>query len=297
MNTLFLIIFMISMLGGIGFLVLFIVGLFAKNLKIRPKRSIMIVGICIVVLLVSTFGYSATMSDEQKDEQQKRIEEEERENAEKEAALAEKDKKEAQQAEESKEAQEEKKKTDSATQKTDASKEVTTKKEEQTSSETEIEYDALQTMYLGLTNSTTIEDLDTAIAQNGLCFTKQEYNGASNEGKSLVYKIAYSDNVAVQKYADDGDCLEVSFSIKDNYAFKYAVYEKDFKEVLLYNYGTWYDFREKEPNNQYSGYYYIDLSSYDKKGIVIKYSNGNSVKTNYYKYESAKAVVDKLLGN
>lgn len=297
MNTLFLIIAIASFLIGIVFLILFIIGLFAKKLKIRPKISILAVIICVISFIYCSVGYTATMSPEQKAEQEK-IEQQKADQQENKKSDVKANNESVNDGNE-KEEKEEKEDKDSAIKKSSKQEDQKSRNTKNENQDNKKKYDALQRVFIAINKDTSIEELNTLISDNNLHFTTQEYNDDS--WTTLIYKIAYTDGVALQKYADSGDNLEVAFSNNNN-ILEYAVYNKEQngKEVIFYNFGTWYDFRETEPNNKYSGYYFIDNSTaekmFDENGIKIKYSNGNVGKTNYYAYNSAEDVLDKLLG-
>lgn len=147
------------------------------------------------------------------------------------------------------------------------------------------EYDALQTIFLNLTTTTTEDELIQIIQDNGVVYTEESYNG---DPGSTAYKIAYTEGAAQQSHADSGDYLQVDFNADDG-SFMYAEYgQKDsFRIALFYNYGIYWDFRETAPG-VYSGYYYYTAGDTSKTGITIKYSNGNEVKTAYHKVDSAE---------
>lgn len=147
-----------------------------------------------------------------------------------------------------------------------------------------VEYDTLQNLFLILSYDTTMESIDSFISDNNLEFTKEEYNGTP---KKYVYKIAYEPGVALQRYADSGDYVEVCFSQYDGF-FLYAEYFNNsaFMDALLYNYGTHWDFRESEPNNSYSGYYYSKPGKFD--GLIIEHINGSSSQTSYHPCNNAE---------
>lgn len=100
--------------------------------------------------------------------------------------------------------------------------------------------------------------------------------------KSRNYNIAFDSDVVLQKYAESGDSLEVSFNKEDG-TILYAEYfnEASFRNALYYNYGTYWDFREDELDNTYTGYYYYKPGD-TKGGITMKYDNGNSKETGYH---------------
>lgn len=157
----------------------------------------------------------------------------------------------------------------------------------------QIAYDTLQQVFLAIGLDITEEDVLDLIEENSLEYTANEYNGTI---KNRVYKIAYEEGVALQSHADSGDYIEVEFATSDG-SFLYAEYfnEKAFREVLLYNYGTYWDFREKEGNNDYTGYYYHTPGS-NKGGITIHYSNGNSTETGYHAVSTAEEALQSIIG-
>lgn len=168
--------------------------------------------------------------------------------------------------------------------------------EQETKSETEeakkVEYDDLQKVFLAITKNTTQEDILTLIDEYGLEYTAQDYNGTI---KTNHYKLAYEHDVALQKYADSGDSLEISFSKEDG-SLMYAEYfnQASFKEAIYYCYGTYWDFREREPDNSYTGYYYYTPGE-SNDGITMKYSNGNSAKTGYHDVNSGEDALANIL--
>ena len=157
---------------------------------------------------------------------------------------------------------------------------------------TSVEYDTLQQIFLALSNETTIEDLNGLIADNGLEFTSQDYNGTP---KTTHVKIAYSHDVALQRYAEEGDNIEVAFD-KQSGTFLYAEYFNldAFKTAIYYNFGTYWDFREKEANSSYTGYYYHKPGE-SRGGIVIEYSNGNKSETGYHKCSDGKEAIKNVI--
>lgn len=89
--------------------------------------------------------------------------------------------------------------------------------------------------------------------------------------------------------------LEVSFDKNDGMIL-YAEYFNDeaFMDAIYYNYGTYWDFREDEPGNTYSGYYYYKPGD-TKGGITMKYSNGNTKETGYHSVDSAEDALGDIL--
>lgn len=158
-------------------------------------------------------------------------------------------------------------------------------------SEPEIEYDDLKKMFLEITTKTTEDEINDLIKEYGLEFTVEDYNGTPKESK---YRIAYDDKVALQKYGDSGESLEVTFSKEDG-SLLIAEYfnEASFMEAILYNYGVYWDFREDTPNNEYTGYYYHKPGE-TEGGITMKYNNGNSYETGYHSVSNAKEALESI---
>ena len=130
-----------------------------------------------------------------------------------------------------------------------------------------------------LKKETTEDKLLKLIEEHSVEYTAEEYNGTP---KSRNYNIAFDSDVVLQKYAESGDSLEVSFNKEDG-TILYAEYfnEASFRNALYYNYGTYWDFREDELDNTYTGYYYYKPGD-TKGGITMKYDNGNSKETGYH---------------
>ena len=140
------------------------------------------------------------------------------------------------------------------------------------------EYDDIQKMFLAIDKDTTEDDLLKLIEEYEVAYTAEDYNGTP---KKRCYNIAFEEGAALQRYANPGDTLEVSFDKNDG-TILYAEYfnNEAFMETVYYNYGTYWDFGEDEPGNTYSGYYYYKPGD-TKGGITMKYSNGNTKETGY----------------
>ena len=153
------------------------------------------------------------------------------------------------------------------------------------------EYDDLQKMFLEIDKDITEDELLKLIEEHGVAYTAEDYNGTPKE---RCYNIAFEEGAALQRYADPGDTLEVSFDKNDG-TILYAEYfnEESFKNAIYYNYGTYWDFREDAPDNAYTGYYYHKPGD-TKGGITIKYSNGNSKETGYYSVDSAEKALSHI---
>lgn len=154
------------------------------------------------------------------------------------------------------------------------------------------EYHDLQKMFLAIDKDITEDELLKLIEEYNVAYTAEDYNGTPKE---RCYNIAFEEGAALQRYADSGDTLEVSFDKNDG-TILYAEYFNDeaFMDAIYYNYGTYWDFREDEPGNTYSGYYYYKPGD-TKGGITMKYSNGNTKETGYHSVDSAEDALGDIL--
>lgn len=177
-------------------------------------------------------------------------------------------------------------------QETKTEEQTTEPKSEPEETQKAIEYDNLQKVFLAVSKGTTENELLRLIEEYGLEYTAQDYNGTP---KTNHYKLAYEHGVALQKYADSGDSLEISFNKEDG-SLLYAEYfnQASFMNAIHYSYGTYWDFREKYPDNSYSGYYYYKPGD-TKGGITIQYNNGNSSETGYHDVSSGEDALANIL--
>ena len=136
------------------------------------------------------------------------------------------------------------------------------------------------------------DDLLKLLEEYEVAYTAEDYNGTPKE---RCYNIAFEEGAALQRYANPGDTLEVSFDKNDG-TILYAEYfnNEAFMETVYYNYGTYWDFGEDEPGNVYSGYYYHKPGD-TKGGITMKYSNGNTKETGYHSVDSAEDALGDIL--
>ena len=154
------------------------------------------------------------------------------------------------------------------------------------------EYDDIQKMFLAIDKDTTEDDLLKLLEEYEVAYTAEDYNGTP---KKRCYNIAFEEGAALQRYANPGDTLEVSFDKNDG-TILYAEYfnNEAFMETVYYNYGTYWDFGEDELGNVYSGYYYHKPGD-TKGGITMKYSNGNTKETGYHSVDSAGDALGDIL--
>lgn len=154
-------------------------------------------------------------------------------------------------------------------------------------------YDILQTFFLSIGENTTTEDVEKLVSDNGLEHTLEHYNGGVK-----TYQIAYTEGASHQSYADPGDYIEISFDEEMPCKIRVAQYVQNDKagySAVYYNHGTFWDFSDSDKmDGDYTGYYISNAFGNDE-GIIIKYTNGNEAKTNYFKYDSAEILLQKVL--
>lgn len=153
--------------------------------------------------------------------------------------------------------------------------------------EHETVYDPLQQLFINISDNCKEADVVSYIDENQLCYTCQNYNG----GKRM-YKVAYSDSVALQKYADSGDYVEIAFS-DDNSDVYYTVYSHKLKSALFYRYGDYFEFRFDNTDNKYHGYYFTDHVNTEK--MTLEYDNGRSAEIRYEECDNAESALSKVL--
>ena len=151
----------------------------------------------------------------------------------------------------------------------------------------------LQNLFAQITFRIRAADIENYIVANELKYTRKEYN----HGDNIVYKVAFTDSDALQRYGTSGDNVEIEFNYDGSLLHAEYCNSHNYMVALLYNYGTHWSFNEKQPNNIYSGYYYYKAGDDKNDGIVIRYSNGYENKTSYHKVSSADnallAVINK----
>ena len=157
---------------------------------------------------------------------------------------------------------------------------VESKKNEDSSkiAKEEVSYDQLESLYLKINEKMSYEEILKIVEETGLPFTEVEYNG------SKKIKVAFTEGVAKQRYADSGDNLEISFDQESDrkYAFGTLEYFNNDKFVTIFQYegGTYWDFY----NCQDKGYFINDI---DNKGnYEMTFNNGKKKKTKYIKANS-----------
>lgn len=108
------------------------------------------------------------------------------------------------------------------------------------------QYDDLEKIFISLNSKTTEDDLKEMIDNNKLPYNTKYFGGERR------YIVAFEKEVTL--YKKPGNHIKISFDI--NSLIKSGEYSKEGSSTsaLYYNYGTWWYFREENPDNKYSGF-------------------------------------------
>lgn len=139
-----------------------------------------------------------------------------------------------------------------------------------------LELDDLQSLFVTLTYSTTMEDLENYANEKHLEYSKKK----TGEGYRL--KFAFESGVTSQdvRYADDGSYVDMIFSsgaVEDIKRAEY--YDYDYHgSALFYNYGV--PLSGGMPENEYSGWYYVgnDGEGVDNTKYVLCENGEDAIK-------------------
>ena len=117
-----------------------------------------------------------------------------------------------------------------------------------------VKYDALQQLYLDINKDLSYEEILNIVKKSKLPYTDQKYNG------SRKIKVAYTDKVALQRYADEEDNVEISFDLdKKTNELSFSTLEyfnhKKFITIFDYESGTYLDFRNGKDKGLYINNY------------------------------------------
>ena len=265
--------------------------LLIKNIKSKKKISSIISIFLVLFMLLINYSFVEGIKLSQDPEYIAQLEAEEQ--AKEEKIEAEKQKTLAKQEQEQKiKSEQEAKKKAAQEQKVKLEQEVKAKEEatkanaEQEKNQKEnitkqktsnVKYDALQQLYLDIDNNLSYEEILKKVKKSKLPYTDQEYSS----GQTI--KVAYTSEVAKQRYADEGDNVQISFNLnkktnKLNFSTLEYFNHKKFITIFDYESGTYWDFRDGKDKGLYINNYSNVTGNKDKK-----YIKSNS-KENQLKY-------------
>lgn len=272
-------------------LLLLSIELLIKNIKSKKKISSVISIFLVLFMLLINYSFVEGIKLSQDPEYIAQLEAEEQ--AKEEKIEAEKQKMLAKQEQEQKiKSEQEAKKKAAQEQKVKFEQEVKAKEEatkakaEQEKNQKEnitkqktsnVKYDALQQLYLDIDNNLSYEEILKKVKKSKLPYTDQEYSS----GQTI--KVAYTSEVAKQRYADEGDNVQISFNLnkktnKLNFSTLEYFNHKKFITIFDYESGTYWDFRDGKDKGLYINNYSNVTGNKDKK-----YIKSNS-KENQLKY-------------
>lgn len=246
-----------------------------KNIKSKKKISSVISIFLILFMLLINYSFVEGIKLSQDPEYMAQLEA--KEQAQKEKIEAEKQNAIAKQKQEQKVKSEQKSKAKEEEIK-ENSEHAKNKKENITKQKTSnIKYDALQQLYLDIDNDLSYEETLKKVRKSKLPYTDQEYSS----GQTI--KVAYTSEVAKQRYAEEGDNVEISFELdkktnKLNFSTLEYFNHKKFITIFDYESGTYWDFRDGKDNGLYINNYSNVTGNKDEK-----YIKSNS-KENQLKY-------------
>lgn len=246
-----------------------------KSIKSRKKITSVISFFLVLFMLLINYSFVEGIKLSQDPEYMAQLEA--KEQAQKEKIEAEKQNAIAKQQQEQKVKSEQKSKAKEEEIK-ENSEHAKNKKENITKQKTSnIKYDALQQLYLDIDNDLSYEETLKKVKKSKLPYTDQEYSS----GQTI--KVAYTSEVAKQRYAEEGDNVEISFELdkktnKLNFSTLEYFNHKKFITIFDYESGTYWDFRDGKDKGLYINNYSNVTGNKDEK-----YIKSNS-KENQLKY-------------
>ena len=246
-----------------------------KSIKSRKKITSVISFFLVLFMLLINYSFVEGIKLSQDPEYMAQLEA--KEQAQKEKIEAEKQNAIAKQQQEQKVKSEQKSKAKEEEIK-ENSEHAKNKKENITKQKTSnIKYDALQQLYLDIDNDLSYEETLKKVKKSKLPYTDQEYSS----GQTI--KVAYTSEVAKQRYADEGDNVQISFNLnkktnKLNFSTLEYFNHKKFITIFDYESGTYWDFRDGKDKGLYINNYSNVTGNKDEK-----YIKSNS-KENQLKY-------------
>ena len=122
----------------------------------------------------------------------------------------------------------------------------------------------LHRFFMELRLNSTAQDVETLAQKHKLHFFQTEKAINSDTANVLFYKVAKTNETALNKQGEHAETIEIEFDMTKDNAFKLAVYkdpEHITAHVLLFKYGTYYSLSaEDTKTNEFAGYYYYNNS-------------------------------------
>jgi len=122
----------------------------------------------------------------------------------------------------------------------------------------------LHRFFMELRLDSTPHDIEALAQKHKLHFFRTEKAVNSNTANIIYYKVAKTNETALDKQGEHGETVELEFDMTKNNAFKLAVYadpEHIVSRALLFKYGTYYSISADDTNaKDVAGYYYYNNS-------------------------------------
>ena len=122
----------------------------------------------------------------------------------------------------------------------------------------------LHRFFMELRLDSTPHDIETLAQKHKLHFFRTEKAVNFDTPNIIYYKVAKTNETALDKQGEHGETVEIEFDMTKNNAFKLAVYadpEHIVSRALLFKYGTYYSLSADDTNaKDVAGYFYYNNS-------------------------------------
>ncbi len=122
----------------------------------------------------------------------------------------------------------------------------------------------LHRFFMELRLDSTPQDIETLAQKHKLHFFRTEKAVNSDTANIIYYKIAKTNETALDKQGEHGETVEIEFDAIKNNAFRLAVYadpEHIVSRAILFKYGTYYSLSAEDTKaKDVAGYYYYNNS-------------------------------------
>ena len=122
----------------------------------------------------------------------------------------------------------------------------------------------LHRFFMELRLDSTPQDIETLAQKHKLHFFRTEKAVNSDTANIIYYKVAKTNETALDKQGEHGETVEIEFDATKNNAFRLAVYadpEHIVSRALLFKYGSYYSLSAEDTKaKDVAGYYYYNNS-------------------------------------
>ena len=122
----------------------------------------------------------------------------------------------------------------------------------------------LHRFFMELRLDSTPQDAETLAQKHRLHYFRTEKAVNSDTANIIYYKVAKTNETALDKQGEHGETVEIEFDSEKNNAFRLAVYEDPehiVSRALLFKYGTYYSLSSEDMKTKdIAGYYFYNNS-------------------------------------